>query len=335
MRFLATLAILFIVSAPPLVAHAATANFFGPIVPEECNCEDVGGKQTAPSYGCVLATLQNAVNFAISLGVIAATLVLAYAGFTWMMSGGNPEKRSQGRTMLINVAIGLAIVLSAWLIVDFIMKNLYDPGTSAHEVQFGPWYSILRGDEGTMCILIVEQQTIPGLLGGLATGVLGGSQGSNAGGGSGNGGSGGGGGGSGANCPAADPSTMVAFPSSVVNGDPEKATATTVQNFLNMRAAALRDGINLKVTDGYRPESEQVYLWNNRGRIGAVARPCTMGGNGSNHNSGEAIDIAVGCSNGNSNCNTAAYRWLQQNGGTYHFRNAVRSDPVHWSPSGS
>ena len=112
-----------------------------------------------------------------------------------------------------------------------------------------------------------------------------------------------------------------------------------LEKFKAMRAAALKDGVDLKVTDGWRPEKEQVDLFNKfcpTGTCGTkkAARPCTMDGNGSNHNSGTALDIAVGCGNPSSGCNTKTYQWLKKNGGTYGFLNNLPTDPPHWSPTG-
>jgi hypothetical protein len=317
----------------PLSAHAASATFFGPIVPTECNCTNQpnpnGGAPitTAPSYGCILATVQNGVNFMISLGIIAATFALVYAGFIWMTSGGNPEARNKGKDVLLNVLIGLVILLSAWLIVDFIMKTLYNPDiTTSDGHKFGPWNSILQGEAKDQCIVAKKPTPISGGLGlgkGLTTELAGtGNQLAPV-------------PGTGANCPAAEPGSMVTFPASATSGGTEKATPATVQNFIAMRAAALKNGIDLKVIDGYRSDAEQVTLWEQYHHdTSQVAKPCSLGGGGSNHNSGTAIDIAVGCNKTNSGCNTPTFLWLKAHAAEWNFRNALQNDVVHWSPSG-
>ena len=305
------LSLLVVLSFAPLAAEAASGNFFGPIVPEFCRSCD-----TAPGYGCVLQTLQNVVRFAISIGFVLAIFAFIYAGFTWMTSGGKPEKRTKGKNLLLNTFVGIGIMLSAWLIIDFVMKELYNGETSG----FGPWNSILAGNGSDQCLVATTPVPLTSGTVDIVTSPSGSYS--------------PGGGGSGSNCPAASPSGMKNFPAEVTQGGTEAATPSTVDNFLSMRAAALKDNIDLKVTDGFRPESEQVSLWNNRANIGAVAQPCSLGGNGSNHNSGVAIDINVGCGNGNANCNTKTYQWLKANGGRWGFKNAIPSDPLHWSPSG-
>lgn len=57
------------------------------------------------------------------LGLIAVILVL-YGGWTWMTSGGAPDKIEKARKTLINAAIGLLIILSAFGLVTFILNSL-------------------------------------------------------------------------------------------------------------------------------------------------------------------------------------------------------------------
>lgn len=139
----------------PLIAEAQ----FGPIIPEAC-------RTCACGFGGVLAIIQNVVNFLIGIAIIFATIIIVWAGSLYVLSATNPESRSTANKMLINAAVGLLIVLSAWLIVDFVMKTLYDSGS-----EFGPWNSILAGD-GTENSCIVAKPT-SGLFTGSITGVPG------------------------------------------------------------------------------------------------------------------------------------------------------------------
>ena len=77
------------------------------------------------------------INVALSvLGIITLVLVL-YAGFTWMTSGGSEEKVSRAKTILRNAVIGLVIILSSWAITRFILTSLTDavngPGTGTQQ----------------------------------------------------------------------------------------------------------------------------------------------------------------------------------------------------------
>ena len=158
-----------ILTFAPLTSHAAFG--FTQIVPPECKCDSVevvgapagtDPVSSAPAWGCVLQTIQNVIRVAIVLGIAVATLALIYAGFVWMTSGGSPERRNQGSHLLINVFVGLAIMLGAWLIVDFVMKELYREPT-----EFGPWNSILAGNGESANLCITARQPIP-----IATGTV-------------------------------------------------------------------------------------------------------------------------------------------------------------------
>lgn len=117
---------------------------FGPLVPEVC-------RTCACGFGGVLAIIQNVVNFMIGISIIVATIIMVWAGGLYILSATNPESRSTANKMLINAAVGLVIVLSAWLIVDFVMKTLYNNGS-----EFGPWNSILLGGSGDSCVVAKE-----------------------------------------------------------------------------------------------------------------------------------------------------------------------------------
>ncbi|MBP6869196.1 MAG: hypothetical protein KBC16_03770 [Candidatus Pacebacteria bacterium] len=146
----------------PFTASAATANFFGPIISPECNCEGQGNPNgapmtTAPDYGCVLQTVQNIINLTISISVMLAVFMIALTSFQFMTSVTNPEAKTAAKQRLISVLVGMLLLLSAWLIVDFVMKSLYNPSASTGTVELGPWNSILNGVEGSACIEVAKE----------------------------------------------------------------------------------------------------------------------------------------------------------------------------------
>jgi len=140
-----------------LVPDTASAQIFDPLIEEACHCPG-----SAPDWGCVFQTVQNAMNLAISLGVVIATLVIAYAGALWVLSPVNPANREKGRTMILNAVIGLAIVLVAWIFVDALMKSVYNDKSG-----FGPWEKIIEGGgEETYCLQKNTQESRDGAGGG-------------------------------------------------------------------------------------------------------------------------------------------------------------------------
>lgn len=152
MRFIGLLLpvlVLFAVSFAPLDAVAADTAL-GRIFPEGCDCPG-----RAPDWGCVLQTIQNLINAAIAFGVVIATLIIAYAGALLLFSPFHAANRQLARNILLNALIGLAVALSGWLIVDFIMKNLYNASGASDGVELGPWNEILAG--GAECVDVNQQ----------------------------------------------------------------------------------------------------------------------------------------------------------------------------------
>ena len=152
----------------PLSTYAQTtstrATFFGPIVPLACHCDNQTvqgtGQQvsTAPDFGCVLQTIQNLINFAISIGILFVVFWMAVAGFQLIVSRGNPKAITDARARMLNAVIGIAVILSAWLIVDFVMKTIYNQNSV-----YGPWNAILAG--GNQCLVaknpaVISVQTV-------------------------------------------------------------------------------------------------------------------------------------------------------------------------------
>ncbi len=72
------------------------------------------------------------------LGIVVVCLML-YAGYLWMTAGGNDEQITQAKSILRNATIGLAIILSAYSIVSYIMKILgVGDGGGANTAVYAP-----------------------------------------------------------------------------------------------------------------------------------------------------------------------------------------------------
>lgn len=81
--------------------------------------------------GVVFNTL---VTYAVQFSFVAATVVAFWGGWKIMVSRASEEAVKSGRQAIVAAAVGLAIVLSAWIIVDSIFK-LLTGGNSP----LGPW----------------------------------------------------------------------------------------------------------------------------------------------------------------------------------------------------
>jgi len=74
--------------------------------------------------GDVRQTAARIINVALGfLGIIAVVIVLV-GGFKYMISGGNEEKTSEAKNLIVSGIIGLAIILSAWAITGFVIAQL-------------------------------------------------------------------------------------------------------------------------------------------------------------------------------------------------------------------
>lgn len=78
------------------------------------------------SFGtCGLCDIvQVIVNFGLFLLAISGAMTLlfiVYGGFFWLIAGGSPDRVSKGKNIIINSAIGLAIIFCAYVtIVGFV-----------------------------------------------------------------------------------------------------------------------------------------------------------------------------------------------------------------------
>src|SRR3989344_5517061 len=81
------------------------------------------------------------------MGFLVAPLMIAYAGFLLVVNSVNPAGKEQAKKMLQNLAIGLVIALSAWLIVDLIMATLYND-------EFGTWSEIITTGGEPACLTL-------------------------------------------------------------------------------------------------------------------------------------------------------------------------------------
>jgi hypothetical protein len=275
---------------------------------------------TSCSACSIVVMINTIVKWIIGMTFLLFAILAVTAGWKLISSQGHAGALTEAKSQFTNAFIGLIIIFSAWLLIDTLLRNLLDGNTSTIK-GYGPWSQI-----------ICSEQVKPGIEVGYYDGddqisfeAAGGEE--------------GGGVATGNNCPAATESSMVAIPSEMLSGGPEKIHPEVLARFKAMREEAAKSGVTLKISDGWRPEEEQVYLFNKYCPTGTcgktkAAKPCSKGGNGSNHNSGKAVDIAVGCGNGNVSCNTRAYQWLKNNGGKFGFYNSLASDPPHWSPTG-
>lgn len=110
------------------VGLVATAAIAFAQTPPDLGISQVGNTLGLPATDIRLIIARIIRVFLGLLGIIAVVLII-YAGFLWMTAGGNEDKVAQSKKILANAAIGLAIVLSSYAIVSFVMSRLLEATT--------------------------------------------------------------------------------------------------------------------------------------------------------------------------------------------------------------
>ena len=112
----------------------------------------------------------------------------------------------------------------------------------------------------------------------------------------------------------------------VAGGEAELVRADMAKAFKRMYDAARRDGVDLRVVDGFRTMSEQQYLYNLY--LSGRGNPANPPGY-SEHQNGRALDFNVQ-TNGNDAVGVGTvYNWLARNGGRFGFHR-IPSEAWHW-----
>lgn len=121
-------ALLFFLIAVPFFTKADTSVPSGTGISYECVQKGAGPNGTDVYGNCTFADLivgtKKVVDFGVKFALFFSVIVIAYAGFNYMISGDIPSKRQEANKMLRKVAIGIVFILCAWLIVTLILNAL-------------------------------------------------------------------------------------------------------------------------------------------------------------------------------------------------------------------
>lgn len=114
-KILISLGFLFVLFVP-LISSAAILD--NTLIVEAQDC----------SKGCSLNTFMKlGINIAhYILGIVGALtlLMFIFGGFTWILSGGSSDKVQKGKDIIIGSVVGLLIVFSSYMIINFVSVNL-------------------------------------------------------------------------------------------------------------------------------------------------------------------------------------------------------------------
>ncbi|MDO8593356.1 MAG: pilin [bacterium] len=155
----------------PLSAHAGIP-FFGPIIPAAYNV-------CAGGWGMLITVFNNLISLLITLVIVlVAPLMIAWAGFLFVVNPVNASGKEQAKKILMNTVVGIVIALAGWMIVDAIMAVLYNANTPAGTSGgvLGTWSSLIGSGGLAPCIPLAGSlnQTVAGtnITGVGATGTL-------------------------------------------------------------------------------------------------------------------------------------------------------------------
>ena len=104
---------------------------FGAKLVPECNII-VNGVMTEPcDFNYLMTLINNIISFIlITLATPIFALIIIYAGWLYLSSGGSSENVSKAKHIFKNALIGYVIALAAWLIVKSILTALGFKGDS-------------------------------------------------------------------------------------------------------------------------------------------------------------------------------------------------------------
>jgi hypothetical protein len=124
----------------PLLAHAGGIPFFGPIIP-------ASSAQCAAGWGLLITVINNIISFFLTIAIVfVAPLMLAYAGFLFVVNPVNSGEIQKAKDVLTHTIVGIVIAFASWMIVGAVMAVLYHPSGST----WGAWTSLITG--GKACI---------------------------------------------------------------------------------------------------------------------------------------------------------------------------------------
>lgn len=121
-----------------LSIHASHAAFFGASVDDAYICEDPAACGIDVSIDTAKDTINwieadrslseyviDVILYLLTFLALVATVIIIYAWFTILVSAGDEEKLKSARKIILYVLIGMFVILSAYLIVLF-MVDLFN-----------------------------------------------------------------------------------------------------------------------------------------------------------------------------------------------------------------
>ncbi|MFZ2522468.1 MAG: hypothetical protein WAZ10_04085 [Minisyncoccia bacterium] len=100
----------------PLVSHAQFVY----------ECPGVGGIAGECTFDDLIRAVRRVTNEGTKFALGFSVIVIAWAGFRFMMGGESASERAKAAGMLLKVVQGIAIIIIAWVLVRLITTALLD-----------------------------------------------------------------------------------------------------------------------------------------------------------------------------------------------------------------
>lgn len=218
----------------PLAAQAEAIPYFGPIIPK-------GDSASCPAgWGLLVTVINNIIIVLLSIMIVFfAPLMIAYAGFFFVVNPTNAGGKEKAKQILTNTIVGIIISLSAWMIVGAIMAALYHPKSTG----WGTWQELMVGGGSADNCIGQPGSGVPAPPAPSAPGVT-------------------------VACtisPISPITDRLAQQMEAMNGNAViwERTDPRLQKCANKFISKLKDGgeRNARVTSAYRPQAYQTHLW--------------------------------------------------------------------------
>ncbi len=144
-------------------SHAQAAKL-SDLVPCGDDVEVSGDSKTGYTYcnecsACHLQQLaQRVLNFLVAFMTAVAALLFVNAGVLYVTAPTNPGSVSKAHSIFKNTLIGILVILCAYLIIDFALKNILAKEGSV--MGYGPWNKVLCTGYSDGCYFVPPMSTI-------------------------------------------------------------------------------------------------------------------------------------------------------------------------------
>ncbi len=90
----------------------------------DCANENGNTKYGECDFNDLILGTKKVINYAVTFALAFSVVIIAVAGFKYMISGDNASERSKANAMLKKVITGIVVIMAAWLIVTLITSQL-------------------------------------------------------------------------------------------------------------------------------------------------------------------------------------------------------------------